>query len=93
MSDSIRCRHILVENEYEAMDLIRKIEEGESFESLAQKFSKCPSGKRGGDLGVFGKGRMVPDFETAAFSLEMDEVSEPVKTRFGFHLIQRIAED
>ena len=87
----IKARHILVEQSYEADDLVRKVNEGVSFEELAQKFSKCPSGKQGGDLGEFGRGRMVPSFEEAAFELEVDEVSGPVRTQFGYHLIKRYA--
>lgn len=87
----IKARHILVEQQYEAEDLIRKLNEGSSFEDLAKKFSKCPSGQRGGDLGEFGKGRMVEAFETAAFALAVGQTSSPVSTRFGYHLIQRYA--
>lgn len=89
-NDLIHARHILVEQEYEAKDLQRKLAEGLSFEDLAQKFSRCPSGAQGGDLGSFGRGRMVEAFEEAAFSLKVGEVSGPVRTRFGYHLIQRI---
>lgn len=89
MSDEIRASHILVDQEYEAQDLLKKIEEGTSFAELAQKFSKCPSGKEGGDLGEFGRGRMVPSFEEAAFDLDVGQISKPVKTRFGYHLIHR----
>jgi peptidyl-prolyl cis-trans isomerase C len=87
----IKARHILVEKEFEAQDLVKKLGEGKSFEELARKFSKCPSGKRGGDLGEFGRGRMVPSFEEAAFALEVNQVSGPVRTQFGYHLIQRYA--
>jgi peptidyl-prolyl cis-trans isomerase C len=87
----IKARHILVDQEFEASDLIKKLEQGSTFEELAQKFSKCPSKARGGDLGEFGKGRMVPTFEEAAFALKVDEVSGPVRTQFGYHLIQRYA--
>ncbi len=87
----IKARHILVEQEFEASDLIKKLDEGAKFEDLAQKFSKCPSRARGGDLGEFGKGRMVPTFEEAAFALQVNEVSKPVRTQFGYHLIQRYA--
>lgn len=87
--DSVAAKHILVDAEHEAQDLLKKIEEGTSFEDLALKFSKCPSGKQGGDLGEFGKGRMVPSFEEAAFSLDVDQVSGPVQTQFGYHLIKR----
>ncbi|MCB0350000.1 MAG: peptidylprolyl isomerase [Bdellovibrionales bacterium] len=85
----IKARHILIEQEYEAQDLLKKLADGSQFEELAQKFSKCPSGQRGGDLGEFGRGRMVPSFEDAAFALDVNQVSAPVKTQFGYHLIQR----
>jgi peptidyl-prolyl cis-trans isomerase C len=87
----ISARHILVDQLYEAQDVQKKLSEGESFESLAQKFSKCPSKEKGGDLGAFDRGRMVPAFEDAAFALAVGQVSEPVRTRFGYHLIQRYA--
>ena len=86
----IRAKHILVEQVYEAEDLLKKLSEGTSFDELAQKFSKCPSGKSGGDLGEFGKGQMVAPFEEVAFALEVGEVSQPVQTQFGYHLIQRV---
>ena len=86
----ISAKHILVEQSYEADDLLKKIADGESFSDLAQKFSKCPSGQTGGDLGEFGKGQMVAPFEEAAFALEVDQVSGPVQTQFGYHLIQRV---
>lgn len=85
----IRASHILVDHEYEALDLLTKIKDGKTFEELAQKFSKCPSGDQGGDLGFFRKGMMVPEFEVAAFELKTGETSQPVKTQFGFHLIKR----
>jgi peptidyl-prolyl cis-trans isomerase C len=88
---TIKVRHILVEQEFEAKDLLRKLAEGKSFADLAMSASKCPSGKRGGDLGEFGRGRMVPSFEEAAFALDLDQVSGPVRTQFGYHLIQRYA--
>ncbi|MEK6555379.1 MAG: peptidylprolyl isomerase [Bdellovibrionota bacterium] len=87
----VSARHILVEQRHEAEDLIKKMEQGSTFEELAAKFSKCPSKARGGDLGSFGKGRMVPSFEEAAFGLEVNQVSQPVQTQFGYHLIQRYA--
>ena len=85
----VSARHILVDHEHEAQDILKKLGEGESFEELAQKFSKCPSGAQGGDLGSFGRGRMVPSFEEAAFELEVGQTSDPVKTQFGYHLIHR----
>lgn len=84
-------KHILVDQEFEAKDLVKKIDAGESFESLAQSFSNCPSGKQGGDLGNFGKGMMVAPFEEAVLALEVGKVSGPVKTQFGYHLILRTA--
>ncbi len=87
----IKARHILVDQEFECQDLLKKMSEGSTFEELAAKFSKCPSKARGGDLGEFGKGRMVPSFEEAAFALNVNEVSGPVRTQFGYHLIQRYA--
>ena len=86
---TISAKHILVENAHEADDLIKKLADGASFAELAQKFSKCPSGQTGGDLGEFGRGQMVEAFEQAAFALEVDQVSGPVRTQFGYHLIQR----
>ncbi len=82
-------KHILVENEFEANDLIKKLDEGTSFENLAKDFSKCPSGSQGGDLGLFGKGMMVPSFEKAVLDLEVGKSSAPIKTQFGYHLILR----
>ena len=86
---TIRASHILVEKEYEAEDVLKKLKEGNSFESLAKAYSKCPSGSEGGDLGEFGTGQMVAPFETAAFSLQPGEVSGPVRTQFGYHIIKR----
>lgn len=85
----LKARHILVRHEYEAKDLLRKLQEGKKFEDLAKDFSLCPSGARGGDLGEFPKGRMVPAFEKALLGLQVGETSGIVKTQFGFHLIQR----
>ncbi|PIK13696.1 peptidylprolyl isomerase [Halobacteriovorax sp. JY17] len=87
----ITAQHILVDHEYEITDLLKKLEEGKSFEELAKDYSNCPSGKDGGSLGSFGKGMMVKPFEQAAFALKVGEVSGVVKTQFGFHLIKRIA--
>ena len=87
--EQVRAKHILVDHEFEAMDLLKKLSEGESFEELAQKFSKCPSGENGGDLGRFTRGKMVPAFEEAAFGLKVGDVSAPVRTQFGYHLIKR----
>ena len=87
--NKIAASHILVDQEFEAKDLIAKMKDGASFEELAIKFSKCPSGKKGGALGEFGKGMMVKSFEDAAFALEVGKVSDIVKTQFGHHIIKR----
>jgi parvulin-like peptidyl-prolyl isomerase len=90
MANEVGARHILVEQRYEADDLKKKLDQGEDFAVLAKKFSRCPSANAGGDLGTFGRGRMVPSFEEAAFGLKaVGDVSEPVQTQFGYHLIQR----
>ena len=85
----ISASHILVDQEFEAKDLLVKLKDGSTFEDLAKNFSKCPSGKKGGALGEFGKGMMVKSFEDAAFGLEVGKTSDIVKTQFGFHLIKR----
>ena len=85
----ITASHILVEKEHEVQDLQKKLAAGETFETLAKQFSQCPSGKQGGLLGTFGKGQMVKPFEDAAYALKSGEISGPVKTQFGYHLIKR----
>ena len=85
---TVRASHILVKNRNEAVQIKKDIENGGSFEEYAQKYSLCPSGQRGGDLGYFGRGQMVKEFEDAAFELPVGTVSEPVLTDFGWHLIK-----
>ncbi len=86
----MRASHILVKHEYEAVDILRALQDGKSFEELAQKYSQCSSAKAGGDLGVFSSGRMDEDFEDAVLALKVGETSaKPVRTRFGYHLIKR----
>lgn len=84
----VRASHILVETEEVAMDLYTKISAGENFEELAIDNSTCPSGVNGGDLNYFSKGQMVPEFEDATLALEIGQVSQPVKTQFGYHIIK-----
>ena len=91
MADKIRCAHILVEKQSIALALLERINKGEKFEKLAEKYSLDGSRKRGGDLGYFGRGTMVKEFEKAAFGLNVGQVSEPIKTEFGYHLIKRLA--
>ena len=89
MSEEIRASHILVKTENEAKDLYSDISEGKiDFADAAMEKSLCPSGQVGGDLGFFGRGMMVRPFEEAAFALEKGEVSQPVQTQFGWHLIK-----
>lgn len=87
--EMVSAKHILVDSEEKAKEIKEKISNGEiSFEEAAGQFSTCPSGQQGGDLGEFGRGMMVPEFEDAAFELELEKISEPVKTQFGYHLIK-----
>jgi len=83
----VQARHILVGSKELADEIKKKIDDGEEFSKLAEEFSECPSKKRGGDLGWFGKGAMVRPFEVAAFSADEGEVVGPVKTEFGYHII------
>lgn len=86
--ESIRAKHILVSDEDSANKVLNEINDGLSFEEAAQKYSNCPSKANGGDLNYFTRGKMVPEFEEAAFKLQKGEISKPVKTQFGYHLIK-----
>jgi peptidyl-prolyl cis-trans isomerase C len=88
-----RARHILVKNEQACLDLKQRIETGADFESLARKHSDCPSGKSGGDLGEFSPGQMVREFDDVVFNDEVGKTHGPVKTQFGFHLIEIVSRD
>jgi peptidyl-prolyl cis-trans isomerase C len=81
-------RHILVPSKETCEDLKAQIEAGADFAEIAKKYSQCPSGKQGGDLGEFSPGQMVPEFDQVVFSAEVGKVQGPVKTDFGFHLIE-----
>ena len=83
-----RARHILVASEEECNDLKRQIEDGGDFADLARAHSNCPSGQSGGDLGEFGQGDMVPEFDKVVFSAEVGQVQGPVQTQFGYHLLE-----
>lgn len=83
-----RARHILVKSKEACEKLKAEIEAGADFAECAKKHSLCPSGKSGGDLGEFGKGMMVPEFDTVVFTAEIGKVQGPVKTQFGYHLIE-----
>ena len=87
--ETVCASHILVDTEDECNEILAKVANGEmTFEAAAKESSKCPSGQNGGDLGEFGKGQMVPEFEQAAFAAELGQVVGPVVTQFGAHLIK-----
>lgn len=91
MSNKIKCSHILVKKQSEALAILERINSGEKFGRLAREVSiDSGSAKRDGDLGYFGRGVMVKPFEEAAFKLQVGEVSQPVKTEFGYHIIKRL---
>jgi len=81
-------RHILVDTQEECNTLKEKIEGGEDFATVAQEYSNCPSGRDGGALGSFGPGQMVASFDKVCFEEEVGKVHGPVKTQFGYHLIE-----
>ena len=86
--ESVNASHILVDSEEKAAEIRAEIESGSiTFAEAAKKYSSCPSKENGGELGTFGRGQMVKEFEDAAFSMNVGELSAPVKTQFGFHLI------
>ena len=104
MTDQVRASHILLmyagserstatrskdEALQQIQDLKTQVDDGADFAALAQSHSDCPSGQQGGDLGEFGRGMMVPEFETAAFGMDVGATSDVVETAFGYHLIQR----
>lgn len=86
--ETASAKHILVDDLEQMKEIKLEITNGMSFEEAATKYSKCPSSAQGGSLGSFSRGKMVPEFEDAAFKLQVGEISEPVKTQFGYHLIQ-----
>jgi peptidyl-prolyl cis-trans isomerase C len=86
--ENVSARHILVDSLEQAQEVKSKIDNGMNFEMAALQYSSCPSKEQGGNLGSFTRGRMVPEFEQAAFELAVGEVSEPVQTQFGYHIIK-----
>ncbi len=81
-------RHILVDSEEICLELKKEIEQGADFGDIAKEYSSCPSGSQGGDLGEFGPGMMVPEFDKVVFSAPVNTVQGPVKTQFGYHLLE-----
>ncbi|EAR20586.1 peptidylprolyl isomerase [Nitrococcus mobilis] len=83
-----RARHILVPEEQQCLELKERIDNGEDFAAIAREHSKCPSGQKGGDLGEFTQGQMVPEFDKVVFNDELNKVHGPVRTQFGYHLLE-----
>ena len=81
-------RHILVDDEALCQEIKTKILDGLDFAEAARKHSSCPSGRRGGDLGSFGPGQMVKEFDDVVFSADLNEIQGPIKTQFGYHLLE-----
>ncbi|NOX96832.1 MAG: peptidylprolyl isomerase [Nitrospirae bacterium] len=81
-------RHILVDTQEKCEDIKKQIESGTDFTELAKEHSQCPSGQQGGDLGEFTPGQMVKEFDQVVFNQEIGRVHGPIKTQFGFHLIE-----
>lgn len=90
MPNEVHCAHILVKTDGKANEILEKLKKGDNFANIAREVSLCPSRKRGGDLGTFTRGKMIKEFEKAAFSLEKGEISSTVKTKFGYHIIKRL---
>lgn len=88
MARKARARHILVKSKEACEQIKSQIESGVDFAEMARTHSLCPSGKQGGDLGEFGPGQMVPEFDRVVFSAAVGEVQGPVATQFGWHLVE-----
>jgi len=90
MPNKVHCAHILVKTEKQVNTVLERLKKGEKFANIAKDVSLCPSGKRGGDLGTFGRGKMVKEFEKAAFALQKGQISPTVRTKYGYHIIKRL---
>ena len=88
MPNEVHCAHILVKTEKEANLILERLKKGEKFSAIAKAVSRCSSGKRGGDLGTFTRGKMVKEFETACSKIGVGTVTDPVRTQFGYHIIK-----
>ncbi len=92
MAVKVKCSHILVAKQSESLAILERLKKGEKFGKLAKELSiDSGSGKKDGNLGYFTKGMMVKPFEEVAFKLQIGEISEPIKTEFGYHVIKRLA--
>ena len=92
LANKIKCSHILVQKQSDAITILDRIKKGEKFGKLAKELSiDSGSAKRDGSLGYFSRGKMVKEFENAAFSLEVGKISEPIKTQYGYHIIKRLS--
>ena len=85
----VRASHILVDKLSLAQNIKEDLDDGADFRKLATENSTCPSKKKGGDLGTFGRGEMVPEFERAVYKMNVGDISAPIKTKFGYHIIKR----
>jgi parvulin-like peptidyl-prolyl isomerase len=90
MPNRVHCAHILVKTRAEADNVLERLTNREKFGKIAKAVSLCPSKKRGGDLGTFSRGKMVKEFEAAAFALQKGQISPIIKTKFGYHIIKRL---
>lgn len=89
-NEEVQASHILVDSKEKASEILKEIEAGKTFFDAAVEYSSCPSNMKGGDLGRFGKGQMVPEFEEIVFDMEIDDVKGPIETQFGYHLIKLV---
>lgn len=85
----VKASHILVPKLSKAQEIYEDIQAGENFQNLARQYSDCPSKNKGGNLGEFPKGKMVAEFWNACTKLKIGEISQPIKTKFGYHIIKR----
>jgi peptidyl-prolyl cis-trans isomerase C len=88
MAKRASARHLLVDSEQKCLDIKQQIEQGADFAEMAKQHSQCPSGAHGGDLGEFGPGMMVPEFDRVVFSAPVNTIQGPVQTQFGYHLLE-----